>query len=142
MRLDSSEEDEGVLNLTPLIDVVFLLLVFFLASTTFAKDETEMQLNLPEASTGTKSKAPRTLVVHVASSGVVTMDGREVSLVAMRQKLKAAAARDAEQRVLIRGDEQARHGVITQIIDACREAKLRIAFGAKPTRNGNTRGGE
>jgi biopolymer transport protein ExbD len=133
MRLDTGEPQEGTFNLTPLIDVVFLLLVFFLAATTFNKDEDQLDLTLPEAQSGHASKDTRQLVINVASDGRITVDGREVNREALLQKLAAAAARDKDQEVLIRGDKSAMHGMMMQVFDACRLHKLtRISLGALP----------
>ena len=58
MRLDPGESEDRAPDLTPLIDMVFLLLVFFLASTTFAKEEVELDLTLPEARSGSDAGRP------------------------------------------------------------------------------------
>jgi len=138
MRLDTGEAQEGQLNLMPLIDVVFLLLVFFLAATTFAKEEVEMNLVLPEAQSGEPQGNGQTIVINVASDGRLTVDGREVNLEALRQKLKAAAARNQKQEVLIRGDTRVRFGLVAQALDACILAKLtHIAVAAQPEGSGN-----
>lgn len=136
MRLDRDDEgdEDGGLNLTPLVDVVFLLLVFFLAATTFAREEVELDLRLPQARTGEQGGGHRELVVNVFADGRLTVAGREVTLEALRQKLAAAAARDKDQAVLVRGDEAARFGIGLQVLDACRLAKLgKVDFAALPT---------
>ncbi len=131
MRLDREDAEEPELNLTPLIDVVFLLLVFFLVSTTFKRDEVEMDLNLPEATSGDSSEDGKLLIINVKRDGAVFVDGRRVSSEALKQKLKAAARRDKDQEVLIRGDEQARYGVIAAVLNACHEVALHaVALGA------------
>jgi biopolymer transport protein ExbD len=135
MRLDFDEpESDEIMNLTPMIDVVFLLLVFFLAATTFAREEVELDLRLPEAKSGEAGKQQgRQLVVNLLADGRLSMEGREVTLEALRQKLAAAAARDREQGVLVRGDRAAQFGIGLQVLDACRLAKLaKVDFAALP----------
>lgn len=134
MQLDAGPDDEVVLNLVPLIDVMFLLLIFFLVATTFTKDEVEMNLVLPEARSGAPAEAGHLLVINVAESGTITVDGREVaSMEALRQKLRAAASRNRDQEVLIRGDARVQFGVIARALDACLEASLkRVAIRARP----------
>lgn len=133
MRLDPPRESDEGLNLTPLIDVVFLLLVFFLAATTFAKDEVEMDLVLPEAQSGAPKQEGHLMVINVASDGRLTVDGREVTLEALRQKLRAAASRNKDQEVLIRGDTRVQFGLVAQALDACLVARLtRVAVAAQP----------
>ncbi len=63
MRLDLEDPVEETLNLTPLIDVVFLLLVFFLVSTTFADEQVEMDLELPEAQSGEAGRDDHLVVI-------------------------------------------------------------------------------
>lgn len=125
MRLSGDEEPEEGFNLTPLVDVVFLLLIFFLTATTFQKDEVEMDLELPEATSGAPRGASDVLVIQVAKDGTLLADGRSVTLQALRQKLKAAAARNKDQKVSIRGDRRTQFGPVATVLDACRSAKLR-----------------
>ena len=108
MRLDAGSEEEAVVNLVPLLDVMFLLLIFFLVSTTFTKDEVDMNLVLPEARSGAPAESGNLLVINVAQDGAITVDGRQVATMeALRQKLRAAASRNRDQQVLIRGDTRA-----------------------------------
>ena len=133
MRLDPGPVDDGPVNLTPLIDMVFLLLVFFLASTTFAKEEVEMDLTLPEATSGEPGEDGHLLVINVKRDGTLTIDGRAVTAEGLRQRLRAAAARDRDQEVLIRGDTLVHFGVVAQAFDACLAASLRkVSIAAKP----------
>ncbi|MBL8723259.1 MAG: biopolymer transporter ExbD [Planctomycetes bacterium] len=130
----ADDEAQGGIDLLPLIDVVFLLLVFFLAATTFAREEVALDLRLPEAQSGSASAPVRQLVVQVFADGRLVFDGREVTLEGLRQKLAAAAARDREQPVVVRGDTAAQFGLGLQVLDACRLAKLsRVDFAALPS---------
>ena len=130
MRLDNSDDSaesiEGSgFNLTPLIDVVFLLLIFFLVSTTFQKEEVEMDLNLPQSKSGTKGKDGKLLVINFTRDGRLIMNGRTVTVEGLHQKLRAAAARDKNQEILIRGDTAASYGLFAKVFDACKQASLR-----------------
>ncbi len=131
MRLDTSDEDEVGINLAPLIDVVFLLLIFFLTATTFSREEVEMDLELPEAASGEPGADQQTIVINIGRDGRLVMDGRVVTEAALHQKLRAAATRDKNQQVLIRGDTEVRYGIVAKVLDACLLAKLRsISIGA------------
>jgi biopolymer transport protein ExbD len=134
MRLDLDDEDVGDgINLTPMIDVVFLLLIFFLTATTFAREEVELDLRLPEARSGVEGTNAHPLIVQVFADGRITFEGREVTLEALRQKLQAAAARNQQQSVLVRGDKLAQFGIGIQVLDACRLARLsKVDFAALP----------
>lgn len=137
MRLAHDDDVDGGINLMPMVDVVFLLLIFFLAATTFAREEVELDLRLPEAKSGEAGKPDRQLIVNVAADGTLTVGGRAVTLEALRQKLAAAAARDPGQAVLVRGDRAAQFGVGLQVLDACRLANIKkVDFAALPAKRG------
>lgn len=134
MRLDPGEPEEEGVNLTPMIDMVFLLLIFFLAATTFAKEEeVQMALDLPKAASGARAERPRPIVVNIGRDGALTVDGRRVELESLRERLEAAAQGGREQEVVIRGDTQVHFGVVAKALDACRLARLnKVAIAARP----------
>jgi biopolymer transport protein ExbD len=138
LRLDPGDDGaEGGINLMPMVDVVFLLLIFFLAATTFAREEVELDLRLPEARSGEQGQPERQLIVNMLADGRLTMGGREVTLEALRQKLTAAVARQPNQAVLVRGDRAAQFGIGLQVLDACRLAKVKkVDFAALPQKGG------
>lgn len=136
MRLEVGDEDEDYyLNLTPFIDVLFFLVVFFLAATSFAREEeVHMSLELPKSEAGKKPDPGRPLVIDVARDGVLRVDGRSVSVDALKQKLSSAAARSKDQEVVIRGDAQVNFGLVAQAFDACLQASLKkVSIAANPT---------
>jgi biopolymer transport protein ExbD len=135
MRLADDDDllGDGI-NLTPMLDVVFLLLIFFLAATTFAREEVELDLRLPQAQSGQQGKG-NPLVINVFADGRLSVGGREVTMEALKQKLAAAVARDADQSVLVRGDENSRFGIELSVLDACRVAKIKkLDFAALPSK--------
>lgn len=141
MRLEVNDASEESFNLTPLIDVVFLLLVFFLVATTFADEEVEMDLQLPDAASGEAGGDNRQLVISIAENGAMRVAGREVTMEGLRQRLRAEAQRDDEQEVQIRGDIRVHFGLVAEALDACRTASLsRVSIAALPAgRGGGTR---
>jgi len=126
MRIrDDEAADEPVLNLTSLIDVVFLLLVFFMVTTTFLKPEQEIEIDLPTAESGTPLEVePDELVIHVTKDGHYALAGAEITRDALEQALERAARRDPETAVIIRGDRATRHESIVAVMDACGRAGL------------------
>ena len=126
MRIRDEElEDELSLNLTSLIDVVFLLLIFFMVSTTFLDPERALELDLPQAESGEQfHERPDELVLNVFRDGRVALGGRELGLEALRTSLESAAQRNPETPVTIRGDAQAEHARIVAVMDACALAGL------------------
>jgi biopolymer transport protein ExbD len=138
LELDDGEHgDEVPINLTPMLDMVFNLLLFFLAATTFAREEVELDLRLPQAKSGQQGQGDKQqFVVNVLADGRLSVDGREVTMEALKQRLQAAWQRNPEQAVLVRGDHAAQYGLGIQVLDACRLAKIkRVDFAALPLRS-------
>lgn len=126
MRIpDDGTGDELVLELTPLIDVVFLLLVFFMLATTFLDPEREIELELPKADSAAELDQEREeIVLNVLADGRVFYRDKELGHDALLDLLRGAAQRDPETPVTIRGDRAALHEMIVGVMDACGLAGL------------------
>ena len=118
-------------NLTPMIDVVFLLLIFFMVTTTFLEPEESLEVDLPQAASGGASEAEREeLVVTVLADGSTWLAGAPVSADELRGRLEEAARDDPETPVTIRGHRRASHESIVAVMDACGLAGLsRLSVG-------------
>lgn len=125
------------MEITPLIDVVFLLLIFFLVATSFSEadqtepeasddtEESEISVDLPEAETGRGGGETEQMTVFVRADGQVELRGDvEVSGETFEEKLTDLHDRRPEIRILLKGDEKASHGRIIRLFDQLR----RIGF--------------
>lgn len=117
----------GSLSLTPLIDVVFLLLIFFLVATRFEQEERDMDINLPRASEAQPTISPqKELFVNVTKDGQFVVDGRELSLENLQERLtEAYRSNPGQQRVIIRADRESRTAYLVAVMDACNRANIR-----------------
>lgn len=122
MPIRSRTDDAGVaIDMTPVIDIVFMLLTFFLLATTFQRAEREMQIALPFASSaGPISAALRELVVNVTADGRMTVAGRPVSDDELRGIVGGAVKNNPEQKVTVRGDRGAAYGAVVRVLDICK----------------------
>jgi biopolymer transport protein ExbD len=139
MRFREQTEEEAVeINLTPLIDVVFLLLIFFMVSTTFSK-ESQLQIKLPEASAVAQpEEQPRTLEVDINAGGLYAIKGpadeqpRQLlqdTPEALRRALQAAKGDEGDLLVVIRADRKTPHEAVIRALDASRRLGLsRVTF--------------
>ena len=119
-----ADEDQG-LNLTPMIDVVFLLLIFFMLATTFMDPERDINLDLPKASdSGTSAEQSEELVINVMRDGSVVVGGAQLDDNGLLATLRQAALKDAERQVTIRGDRMTRHENIVKCMNLCGTAGL------------------
>ncbi len=133
------EQDETNIELTPLIDVVFLLLIFFMISTTFTK-ETSLKINLPESSGEQNSAQPTSVEVQIGADSqyaiATSSEGAARALInSNRDTLKRALAEfQSQQQILliIRADRKAPHESVIKVMDVAQELGLtNITFATK-----------
>lgn len=143
MPLKLHHDDHLKLDLTPMIDVVFLLIIFFMVATSFGDDqEHDIELELPEVATASAmTSAPKQRVVTVESEGQIRLDGDAVTLAKLTQRLAAARSEYPELSVVIRGDAAVQFQHVAASLAACKEAKVselgitvRVAAGGQATR--------
>ena len=122
---DDERADDLALNLTPMIDVVFLLLIFFMVATTFLDPEREIDLDLPEAESSTMpEEAPDQIVINVFEDGRISLAGRTVDRDGLLENLRQAARVNPTTPVTIRGARLVAHERIVAVMDACGVAGL------------------
>jgi biopolymer transport protein ExbD len=126
--------EEPEINLIPFIDVLLVILIFLMLSTTYSRF-TELQLNLPAADAEQSRERPGEIIVAIASDGRTTLnrrpvDGRSVELLAA--ELKAAAAGRADTILIVSADALSTHQSVINVLDAARRAGLvRLSFAAQ-----------
>ena len=125
MPLKTQQDEQPSLNLTPMIDVVFLLIIFFMVATKFSERERDIELELPEvASASALTSAPKQRVVTITQTGQVALDGVEVSLVELTQRLAAARSEYPNMSVVIRGDAACAFQHVAATLAACKDANI------------------
>ncbi len=123
-------------NMTPMIDVVFLLIIFFLVSSHLARQEVEMELNLPDARTGQDTdptELGRRIVVNVLPEGSMVVGGRSLDADALGEMIAYESRRGRVPgeplEVRIRSDRQAPYRTVEPIMRACARAGVwRVTF--------------
>jgi biopolymer transport protein ExbD len=125
MPLKISATEEPTLNLTPMIDVILTLVIFFMVATKFTDEEKAMGVKVPSVSSqGAISATPEPKVVNVFSDGHILLGTQAVSLEDLTQQLVAARGQYHKLSVLVRGDRNTTHGRMTEVYDACRRAGI------------------
>lgn len=114
----------STLSLTPLIDVVFLLLIFFLVTSEFEEEERRLDIVLPSATSASPmTSKPRELVVDITSEGATFVGGEEVTLEDLSTLLARAVANNpTNQVVVIRADEEVPFQPVVSVMDLCNRA--------------------
>ena len=121
----TSEESEGP-NLTPMIDVLFLLLIFFIVATQFAEDEKELETQLAEvAEAQPLSSPPQEIVVNVMQDGEFRVAGQSLTENALQKMIHAQAIANPHQSVQIRTDERAPFKYPARVMGICQQEKIK-----------------
>jgi biopolymer transport protein ExbD len=117
--------EEPTLNLTPMIDVILVLIIFFMVATKFAEEERSVDVQVPSISSRNAAMtAPEPKIVNVHRDGRVALGSRSVTLDELKKQLAAARSQYKRLNVLIRGDQLATHGQMTAVYDACKQAGI------------------
>jgi biopolymer transport protein ExbD len=117
---DDDESGELAINLTPLIDMVFILLIFFMVTSSFVK-ETGVEVDRPSAATATM-KQQAAILIGVTADGEVWIDKRRIDLRAVRANVERLHAENPEGAVVIMADREAPTGVVIRVLDQSRLA--------------------
>src|SRR3989304_1540156 len=125
MPLKLQQDEQPQLNLTPMIDVLFLLIIFFMVATTFGDLERNMELKVPEvAEAGDSVRPAKPLVINVFADGTLDLDDQSVTLDELRSRLVEARSRLGNPTVIIRGDAACAFQSIASALAACKSASI------------------
>jgi biopolymer transport protein ExbD len=118
-RLQPREEESDI-NMTPMLDVVFIMLIFFVVTASFLK-ETGVDVSRPQASTAVR-KEHGNILVGITAGDEVWIDRRRVDIRAVRANIERLRAENPEGAVVIQADTAAKTGLLVQVIDQARMA--------------------
>lgn len=119
------------INIAPLVDVVFLLVIFFAVSTTFL-ETAGLELTLPSSSS-TAEPSPRQVAVLLAADGTLYLDGKPIERDVLSTELRARLAELDEKLVVLRADARTPHGDVVRLMDLAREAgATELTVSARP----------
>lgn len=138
MNLRPRREREPDINLTPLIDVVFLLLIFFMVSTTFERSS-ELAIELPEATSPPEQQEREAIEVAIDASGRFYVNGTELINTqpsSVKQALSRAAAGRDDAPIVISADGRSPHQAVVTVMDAARQLGLvHLTFSTRMTQD-------
>ena len=117
-RRHAAQQEETEINITPMLDIVFIMLIFFIVTTSFIK-ETGIDPNRPEADTAYKQERGNILIA-INSAGEIWMNKRQVELGQVRQMVEQAKNESPESSVVIIADEKSATGVLIDLMDQIR----------------------
>ena len=124
MRLGRAERDDAHINLTPLIDVVFLLLIFFMVSTTFER-ESEIEIELPEATAERPDREAQAVEVWIDAEGRLYLNGSQLEdarVSSVRAALETLALPEPRPALVIGADARTPYQAVINVMDAAHQA--------------------
>ncbi len=128
IKADAINSDVSI-EMTPMIDMVFLLLIFFLVATTFHQTEREMQIALPFASSAEPISALlQELIINVDEKGGIIVGGRTIEPETLREMVSQAVKSNPEQKVTIRGDRRTPYANIVTVLDICKASGIQEPY--------------
>lgn len=127
---DNSQTRKVELQLAPMVDVVFLLLMYFVVSWNFAKFESEVNISVPKTENSSASEqSPGELVIGVSPDGSVSVNNQSLSREQLYEKLTRVASLFPGQAVILRGDGDAEFTYVMAVLDLCQKAGIwNVAF--------------
>jgi biopolymer transport protein ExbD len=125
MKFQKSQLEPAAMQLAPMIDIVFLLLIFFIVTWQFSRSETELKISVPSSQEGADPKRVLgEIIVNVRANGEVVVEGQVMSQDQLKQKLSAIARQHQNQPVRLRGDSKAEYQMMVEVIDTCQKAGI------------------
>ena len=115
-----AEEEEDEINMTPMLDIVFIMLIFFIVTASFVK-ESGIDVNRPSAVTAERKEQP-SILVAIDENGHIWMDKRQIDALAVRANIERVRAENPQGGVVIQADKNSRNGLLVQVMDAARQA--------------------
>jgi len=130
-KLARQQEDDGAeIDLTPMLDVVFIMLIFFIVVASFIK-EAGVEINRPDDNQQTDPNDSVSVLVEVAADNQIWMENRRVDIRAVRPNIQRMLAEDPEAPVTIKVEKGAEAGIVVDVADAAREAGVGSVTGPR-----------
>ncbi|HCE2461186.1 ExbD/TolR family protein [Vibrio parahaemolyticus] len=119
-RYSSDSSDETAIDMTPMLDIVFIMLIFFIVTTSFVK-EAGLEVNRPKASSAQTVKKGN-IMVAIGAAGDVWVDKRRIEVDAVRANIERLRAESPDGAVVIQADTEANAGVVVKVMDQIKMA--------------------
>ena len=132
MRIPRPTRKKARIEIIPMIDTMFFLLVFFMVATLSMTIQRGLPVNLP-SSASAKADIPDTVSITVTAAGAVFVNKEAVSVQELRDRLRGVQQAQTEPSVVVNADEAVRYGLVVQVLDAVKQAGLtKLAIATKP----------
>jgi biopolymer transport protein ExbD len=132
MQFRRPRRDDARIDITPLVDMVFLLLIFFMLSTTFIVTP-GIKVNLPRSSAEKVTQEKKEVQVVITEDNKVFVDGMPLDMGELEQRLMGVARQDPQTLIIIKADAKALHGTVVEVMDIAKQSGLNhLAIATQP----------
>jgi len=132
MRFDIPEEHKKgpTIQMAPLMDIIFITLIFFVTLSIFYQMESEINISVPKAKEAKESaRSPGEIVINITKEGSVTVNKKSLSYQMLEDMLKQISSMYPNQPIIIRADRDTKHEYVIRVLDACSAANIwNVAF--------------
>jgi len=129
LRRPNARNSDLSIDMTPMIDIVFNLLIFFLIASNFYQEDRQLPVALPFASSGESiSSMLREMVVSVDAEGKMFLGTRPVDSGELGQSIRSAVAANTQQKVTVRGDRRTAYANVVSVLDICKSAGIQEPY--------------
>ena len=132
-NLWASQQEDADINMTPMLDIVFIMLIFFIVSTSFIR-EAGIDVNRPNAQTS-ESKTKSAVMLAISDTNEIWLDRQQVDIRMVRPALERMKAEQADISVVVQADESSTTGQLVKVLDQLRLARVEYAVATRSGAN-------
>ncbi len=127
MKFYTRKRRTPMINIISLIDILVILLIFFIVTSTFKKKQPQLEINLPDSKTATASVSAKSdpIVLRVKTADQLMLDENPVKLADLATALRAARQQAPDRPIAMQADREAPFGVVVQVLDALKQAGVK-----------------
>jgi biopolymer transport protein ExbD len=119
-----SADDEAAIDMTPMLDIVFIMLIFFIVTTSFVKEK-GLEVNRPkDSNTPPPDTNKKSLSIRVNEDGTIVVNGREVDIRRVEANIQSFLAENNQDTAAVQAHPKAKHGVVTEVINEVKKAGI------------------
>jgi biopolymer transport protein ExbD len=116
-------EDQAEIDMTPMLDIVFIMLIFFIVTATFTK-ESGIDLSRPDTSAEQQKTEKKSIVIQISDTDAIFIEGRRIDLRAVRANVERMHAENPDAPAVILAQPGAHNGTLVEVLDAARQAQV------------------
>mgnify|MGYP001434503211 CR=1 FL=1 len=113
--------DEAEVDMTPMLDIVFIMLIFFIVTATFV-NERGLDVTRPDSDEPPPNQKTMTILISIAESGIISIDGRDIDVRAVRANVERLIAENPDSSVVVQADPKSRSNLLVGVMDQARLA--------------------